>query len=160
MDLSPTGMLTLGFPAVFSEEKNQQKGSIKFFFHSSRSQNGAYREKSVAFKCYYLANDSSHRMTVLKLIRHSKHPQKKRFFSAPALFLQLAHVFKHNFMPAFWQLIKQRPLGTHSAHLPAEIVTYLWCLQIAGCLLFYFTVSCLPNAYQCSEGDSFPHLCR
>lgn len=155
-------MLTLGFSAMFSGQKKLWRRSIKFFSHSFRPQSGSEREKSVAFKFYYLANDSSHRMTVLKLIRHSKHPQKRRrgFFSAPALSLQLAHVFKHNFMPAFWQLIKQRPLGTYSAHLPAEIVTYLWRLQIAGCLLFYFTVSRLPNAYQSSEGDSFSHLCR
>lgn len=54
------------------------------------------RKKSVAFKCYYLANDSSHRMTVLKLIRHSKHPQKsQRGFLVPQLCFCSLHMFSN-----------------------------------------------------------------
>lgn len=86
-DLSSTSMLTLGVLALFSRHRGKKKSverSIKFFSHSFRSQKGAEREKSVAFKCYYLANDGSHRMTVLKLIRHCKQPQKRRRgFSVP-----------------------------------------------------------------------------
>lgn len=80
-DSSPTSMLTLEFLAMFSGQKILWKRSIKFFSHSFRSQNGAEREKSVAFKRYYLANDSSHRMTVLKLIRRSNiHRKGKEVF--------------------------------------------------------------------------------
>lgn len=78
-----------------------------------------------------------------------KHPHKRqRGHFQDLLFLQLPCVFKHNFVPASWQLIKQKPLGAYIAYLPAEMVTYLWHSQIAGCLLFSFAVSCLPNAYQ------------
>lgn len=97
-DISPF-MLTLVFPVMFSGQKKKKKickRSVKFFSHSFRSQNGAEREKSVAFKRYYLANDSSHHMTVLKLIRRSKHPQKRqRGFLMPQLCLCSLHMFSN-----------------------------------------------------------------
>lgn len=159
----PTSMLTLGFLAtLFRTKKFWWKEALSFSLTHLGHKNGAEREKSVAFKHYYLANDSSHRVTVLKLIRHSTHPQKRqRCFLVPWLCLRSLHMFSNIISCLLSDSSLNKGLLVHnSAHLPAEIVTYLWCLQIAGCLLFYFTVSCLPNAYQSSEGDSFPHLCR
>jgi hypothetical protein len=57
-------------------------------------------------------------------------------------------------MPAFWQLIKQRPLGGYIARLPAETAAYLRLSQIAGCWRLLLPVACLPTAYQSSpKGD-------
>lgn len=85
-----------GIWLCFQGKKISRKEALSFSLTHLGHKMELRGKKSVAFKCYYLANDSSHRMTVLKLIRHSKHPRKsQRGFSVPQLCFCSLHMFSN-----------------------------------------------------------------